>query len=241
MNDTTKDHHVQKVRYEPCRVKAMLIVAYDSEGVIISHAVSQDQNLPLRCSPPAKADESDERVSNSQELREITYGTRCEKKKAFTEREVDDVQPIRWSARWTTSIAVACPLSGAGQPVLLGCGAPTDRPPLDLQNCISSERLLSYPFYPTHLFYQCGHSVLVTLGCINIHSRGGRGLKQTSREQKALEMATTLVQALDAVGREEGDGGLDIGRVRDLVAMGEKRPPNGGGGVLTAGLPPQTT
>jgi hypothetical protein len=27
-----------------------------------------------------------------------------------------------------------------------------------------------------------------------------RGLKQTSREQKALEMATTLVQALDAVG-----------------------------------------
>ncbi|KAJ4436213.1 hypothetical protein ANN_18843 [Periplaneta americana] len=41
----------------------------------------------------------------------------------------------------------------------------------DLQNCSSSKRLSYHLFYPTHLFYQC---VLLTLDCINIHSRGGR-------------------------------------------------------------------
>ncbi|KAJ4444521.1 hypothetical protein ANN_06315 [Periplaneta americana] len=44
----------------------------------------------------------------------------------------------------------------------------------DLQNCSSLERLPSYPFYPTHLFYQCGHSVLIALGYNNIHPSGGR-------------------------------------------------------------------
>ncbi|KAJ4438273.1 hypothetical protein ANN_14212 [Periplaneta americana] len=43
----------------------------------------------------------------------------------------------------------------------------------DLQNCSSSERLPYHPFYLTHFFYQCSHRVLVTLGYINIHSRGG--------------------------------------------------------------------
>ncbi|KAJ4442699.1 hypothetical protein ANN_04288 [Periplaneta americana] len=28
-------------------------------------------------------------------------------------------------------------------------------------------------FYPTHLFYLCGHGILVMLGCTNIHSWGG--------------------------------------------------------------------
>ncbi|KAJ4429454.1 hypothetical protein ANN_21623 [Periplaneta americana] len=35
----------KKMRYEPSRVKVMLIVAYDSESVIISHAIPQDQNV----------------------------------------------------------------------------------------------------------------------------------------------------------------------------------------------------
>jgi hypothetical protein len=35
----------KKVRHEPSRVKVMLIVAYDSEGVIISHAVPEGQNV----------------------------------------------------------------------------------------------------------------------------------------------------------------------------------------------------
>ncbi|KAJ4432736.1 hypothetical protein ANN_21374 [Periplaneta americana] len=43
-----------------------------------------------------------------------------------------------------------------------------------LQNCSSSERLPSHPFFPTHLFYQYGHSVLMALSYINIHPSGGR-------------------------------------------------------------------
>ncbi|KAJ4427983.1 hypothetical protein ANN_23996 [Periplaneta americana] len=43
----------------------------------------------------------------------------------------------------------------------------------DLQNSSSLERLPSYPFYHTHFFYQCGHSVLVALGYIKIHPSGG--------------------------------------------------------------------
>ena len=44
-----------------------------------------------------------------------------------------DVQPMRWSVQWTTSIAGLCPEGGAGQLLLLGCGAPpTDRPPPQL-------------------------------------------------------------------------------------------------------------
>ena len=44
-----------------------------------------------------------------------------------------DVQPIRWSVQWTTSIAGLCPEGGAGQLSLLGYGTPpTDRPPTQL-------------------------------------------------------------------------------------------------------------
>jgi hypothetical protein len=44
-----------------------------------------------------------------------------EKKMALA---LGDVQPIRWSVQWTTSIAELCPEGGAGQLSLLGCGAP---------------------------------------------------------------------------------------------------------------------
>jgi hypothetical protein len=44
MNGATKDQHVQKVRYEPSKVKVMLMVAYDSEGFFISHAVPAGQH-----------------------------------------------------------------------------------------------------------------------------------------------------------------------------------------------------
>ncbi|KAJ4447414.1 hypothetical protein ANN_09421 [Periplaneta americana] len=37
----------------------------------------------------------------------------------------------------------------------------------DLQNCSSSERLFTPHSYATHLFYQCGHDVPVTVYCIN--------------------------------------------------------------------------
>ncbi|KAJ4447054.1 hypothetical protein ANN_09043 [Periplaneta americana] len=68
--------------------------------------------------------------------------------------------------------------------------------------------------YPTHLFYQCGHDVLVTLGCINIHSRGGRKGKGT---RNAIGQLWTIGERFLEKNKEVYVGFVDLENAFDRV------------------------
>ncbi|KAJ4442882.1 hypothetical protein ANN_04475 [Periplaneta americana] len=101
--------------------------------------------------------------------------------------------------------------------------------------------------YSTHLFYKCGHGVLVTLDCINIHSRGGRVITmevllsgeeiqtRTFKMEMERPRGETLEQHMDAylyhVGssQETGadlqlDGTISSGTLRVCSGPGQQGP-----------------